>query len=575
MDKKLIVWLHEELPKWESKGWISQESASAMKVFYGEIGPRKTPSLMRLVALFLGLLLVGLGIFLLFAGYWYSFSPAGRLDWCIALLLIALFVLGGGVWKAPRGGLVAEGIGLFFVLVLTMVTFLMADTYYTGAGIGIYCLIIMLLSMQAVYLLGSQLAMIAILGVSLLWSTSPHDITIWGEPAWLWVLLALGVPFYLERLRSRSTGLVSVLWLSWAYVAALFGAFFFTINSYQLSLGLFFVASLSAVTFALGSVSKEQGLWTLPFRGIGALGLIYVVVDGTFLGTWEEEAATVPGIGTMVLAIAALVLVAGAIRALWREKQGLEILITLCPLVVGLLVVTVHMGVTALTASILFNTYIVILAAVMFFRGGMTNRVALVNGCIFAFLAMIGARFFDPAFTFVERGLTFIIAGVAIFVVNLFYMWRKHAEREAINSSVGRANRRLQRKGASTIAVQVTRKSGGISADSDSNIGREGTAYHEDATERSISSADSGVINTDRGVINADGSVTNVANGITNAGGGVTNGVSHDGANHTSAEVGADEAHVAASGSQSSARGTQSSRRPWDLVGGEEDHDEK
>ncbi len=113
MDKKLIVWLHEELPKWESKGWISQESASAMKVFYGEIGPRKTPSLMRLVALFLGLLLVGLGIFLLFAGYWYSFSPAGRLDWCIALLLMALLILGGGVWKAPRGGLVAEGSFLY------------------------------------------------------------------------------------------------------------------------------------------------------------------------------------------------------------------------------------------------------------------------------------------------------------------------------------------------------------------------------------------------------------------------------------------------------------------------------
>lgn len=446
MDKKLIIWLHEELPKWEKKGWISHENAAAMKVSYGSIGPRKTPSLMRLVALLLGLLLVGLGIFLLFAGYWYSFSPAGRLDWCIAVLLVAIIALGGGLWKAPRGGLGAEAVGLFYVLVVTMTTFLMADTYYTGAGIGIYCLIIMVLTLPVVYLLGSQLSMIAFLGISLLWSTSAHDITIWGEPAWIWVLLALGGPFFAERLRSRTVGLISTLWLSWAYVAALFGAFFFTINSYQLSLGLFFVATLSAVTFALGSVSKEQGLWTLPFRGIGALGLIYVVVAGTFLGTWEEEAATTPGIGALLLAVAALVLIGGAIRALWRDKQGLEILITICPLVVGLLIVTVHMGVTALTASILFNTYVVILAVVMFFRGGVTNRVALVNGCIFAFLAMIGARFFDPAFTFVERGLTFIVAGAAIFVVNLFYMWRKQAERNSINASVQRAGRRMHRK---------------------------------------------------------------------------------------------------------------------------------
>ena len=233
-------------------------------------------------------------------------------------------------------------------------------------------------------------------------------------------------------------------------------------------MSLFFIASLSAVIFALGSVTREQGLWALPSRGIGSLGLIYVVVQGTFLGTWTEEAATSPGIGSLLIALLGLVLVAGAIRALWRKNLGLEMLITACPLVVGLLIIGVHSGFTSLTASILFNTYIGILALIMLLRGGMTNRIGLVNGCVFTVLAMVGARFFDPAFTFIERGMTFIFAGAVIFVVNAFYMWRKHEEREQINASVGRAGRRLRRKGAGVTNVSGTVAKKRVKASADS-----------------------------------------------------------------------------------------------------------
>ena len=86
---------------------------------------------------------------------------------------------------------------------------------------------------------------------------------------------------------------------------------------------------------------------------------------------------------------------------------------------------SVHWGVTPLTGSILFNVYVVLLAIVLLWQGTVTKRVGLVNGCIFTFLAMIAARFFDPTFSFVERGFTFMVTGVAIFAVNLFYMWRK------------------------------------------------------------------------------------------------------------------------------------------------------
>ncbi|SUP43440.1 DUF2157 domain-containing protein [Veillonella criceti] len=454
MNKQRIVWLHEQLPTWEEKGWISKEHAAQMRVFYGTIETKNGPSWRRLLVLLLGLLLISLGLFLLFAGYWYSFSPAGRMDWCIALLLVAVVALGLGVWKTPRSSLYAECVGLFYALALILSTWLMADTYYTGEGMGFYALICMVLLLPVVYLLGSNFTMIVYLLIALCWSVSAHDVTIWGEPIWLWLLLAAGSPFFAEQLRKRTQSYLSVLWLSWVYVGAIFGAIFFTINSYQLSLGLFFVAALSAATYALGSLSREQGIWSLPFRGVGVLGLMYVVVYGTFLRTWQEEAVANVGWLSIVLAILALALVVGGLHALWQKRQGPELLITLCPLVVGILMGLAHGGVAPLTVSIIFNLYVICLAIVLLWQGTMAKRVALVNGCIFTFLAIIGARFFDPAFTFVERGFTFIIVGAAIFVVNLFYMWRKQAQQGRINSSVANASRRMRRKKASEIMVE-------------------------------------------------------------------------------------------------------------------------
>lgn len=32
MNKQRIVWLHEQLPTWEEKGWISKEHAAQMRV---------------------------------------------------------------------------------------------------------------------------------------------------------------------------------------------------------------------------------------------------------------------------------------------------------------------------------------------------------------------------------------------------------------------------------------------------------------------------------------------------------------------------------------------------------------
>ena len=142
MNIKHIRWLHEELEQWREEGLISEEQSQRLQAKYGFI-PKEGPSWTRLITVLGGAALILMGIILLFAGYWYGFSPNGRFDWSLVILLLAIAIVGGGVWKAKPASMVAEAITVIYMAILTTSTLLVADTYYTGEHMGLYVLIIL------------------------------------------------------------------------------------------------------------------------------------------------------------------------------------------------------------------------------------------------------------------------------------------------------------------------------------------------------------------------------------------------------------------------------------------------
>ena len=142
MNVKHIHWLHKELDQWKEEGIISEEQSHQLQAKYGFI-PKEGPSWTRLITVLAGAILILLGIILLFAGYWYGFSPNGRFDWSLAILLLAIAVVGGGVWKAKPASMIAESITVIYMGLLTATTLLVADTFYTGEHMGLYVLIIL------------------------------------------------------------------------------------------------------------------------------------------------------------------------------------------------------------------------------------------------------------------------------------------------------------------------------------------------------------------------------------------------------------------------------------------------
>lgn len=440
MNVKHIHWLHKELDQWKEEGIISEEQSHQLQAKYGFI-PKEGPSWTRLITVLAGAILILLGIILLFAGYWYGFSPNGRFDWSLAILLLAISVVGGGVWKAKPASMVAESITVIYMGLLTATTLLVADTFYTGEHMGLYVLIILCCALPIIYVLDSALGMILYLIGVLGWSFSSHPLNTWVGPVAVGGLLLVAVPYYIRRFGkyqgSKDSLLVSV---SWAFIGAIFGEVFFILSTYEPQMNLFFISVLGAVTYGLGTLEKKIALLALPCKGIGAIALLYTIVEGTYISTWMRIGESTMAWWLwfcMVLSLGIAVLV---LRRLVLAKR-IESTIGLIPFVIfGCYVVTVS-GATPILTSILFNAYILVAALGTFIRGTLVKKVSLLNSSILTLIAMFGARFFDPSFTFVERGVSFLVLGVIVLGINALYLWRKRLQRVKVNQRVRQARR--------------------------------------------------------------------------------------------------------------------------------------
>lgn len=442
MSIKHIRWLHEELEQWREEGLISEEQSHQLQAKYGYI-PKAGPSWTRLITVLGGAALILLGIILLFAGYWYGFSPNGRFDWALVILLLAITIVGGGVWKAKPASTIAEAITVIYMGILTTSTLLVADTYYTGEHMGLYVLIILCCSLPIIYILDSALGMILYLIGVLGWSFSNHPLNAWVGPAAVGGLLLVAVPYYIRRFgqyqQVKDPLLVSV---SWAFVGAIFGEVFFTLSTYEPQMNLFFISVLGAVTYGLGTLEKKITLLALPCKGVGAIALLYTIVEGTYLSTWVRIGESTMAWWLWCCMLLSLGVAFLVLRRLVLGKR-IESAIGLIPFAIfGCYVVTVS-GSTPILTSILFNAYIFVAALGTFIRGTLVKKVSLLNSSILTLIAMFGARFFDPSFTFIERGVSFLVLGIIVLGINAIYLWRKGKQRATMNQRVRQARRQV------------------------------------------------------------------------------------------------------------------------------------
>lgn len=435
MERTKLLWLREQLEIWEKEGIITKQNKTDIRNYCGKIPLKKTPTLKRLSLILGGISLILLGCFLLLAGFWHSFSPNGRFDIILVMLTVVLGIESLALWQTKPGSTIRDIASIMYMVVMLSATYLMSDVYPLGDINGVGILITIVLSIFTGYFMKSAYVVGFSLLLSILWCTTSTAYLYGAKLVWLLILLAL--PFYKNMLKDDTYTSNSKIFVSWSLVMAVFFSFFFTLQTTGASINILLLTNLALITYLLGRISNMHGLWSLPFRSIGIAGLLYVIFVGTFSGTWSDIASlmTIHAVDYL-LAFSSLGIIGYLIFIVCRQKLYLDIFIAGFAPIMGLCTIMACYQIMPLVITVLLNIYTLVVAALFVLAGIWQHKSSMINLPIIVLVDMILARFFDPSFTFLERGISFITVGLLVLIGNIIYLWNKNNTDQKFNREV-------------------------------------------------------------------------------------------------------------------------------------------
>lgn len=442
-------WLLRELPGLVAQGVLSEASAEALRRHYGrppsaDAVPRWTLAVLGVA----GAVLVGAGITLLLAHNWEEIPRLGRAALALLLLLATQSLAGWARFR--RSGSLAwrEGTAALLALAIGASISLVSQAYQIPGELESFLLIWIVLGLPVFYLLDSRVAA-ALYPVGLAsWfaaSTSAGGLRLpWVDPgegvADLLLLLALGAagaPYLLRQIRERGGELRTAFLVLVTTCTLPVIALVCLIQWADLGATVLLTfASLFAALFAAGraSVRAGAGTWSAPLAAVGGLGTAVTLFVLSFRVPWESAwekgagPAASEGVSEALVLIPALAL--GGL-ALWGAARLLragalpEALLAGFPLVAGAgaLLAFGDQGQTA--ATLLVNLYGLGLALVLLVSSLREGRLVPANAALLFLSVLVAARFFDAEFSFVARGLAFIVLGLSFLGLNLILVKRR------------------------------------------------------------------------------------------------------------------------------------------------------
>lgn len=425
--KRHIEWLYEQLPKLAEQGILSEEQSEKIKVYFDSVETRPAYNWAFITIAVIGALLIGGGIILIFAYNWDDLSRFWRTVLSFLPLLMGLAIYGYVLFRKRQSVAWVEGSSAFLMLMLASSIALVSQTYHILGTTEQFLLTWLLPGVLLLYLMPSTLcAIIYYIGIAS-WAVETRG----SESVWYWALLAAGLPHLLWALR-RTSEPVRYRLLGWALVATIPFAWFATIED---SLELYSV---------LGS-AMVVGVWYLfekfaapdrhvnpifqPFRTFAIVSIyiglmILTYVDNYYPIDWKQlwlgkNYAPWAAIVNFIVWIGVL---AGYIFMLVRRATSLPLhgyFAALFP--VFLLVLMVLSPQTGdWTPRLASNVYLLAWGIAYLYSGIQYSRMGLVNLGMLIILVLIAFRFFDTEWSYLSKGIAFVLLGSAFLGVNLY-----------------------------------------------------------------------------------------------------------------------------------------------------------
>ena len=195
-----------------------------------------------------------------------------------------------------------------------------------------------------------------------------------------------------------------------------------TILIAYMSLFSAFVMMSQLKTFETGRVL------TNAFLVVGSLGIIVLLLALSFDWYWDElsdgSLNVIIGHSESIVSMVLILVCAGLLLLLLKSKRWGDINSKSYAFIV--FVILFFLGLKSPgTSQFLINILILILAIHTIRDGAQRNHLGILNYGLLILTALITCRFFDTDFSFVVRGLLFIIVGIGFFAANYYIIQKR------------------------------------------------------------------------------------------------------------------------------------------------------
>jgi len=425
MSQKNVKWLYEQLPELVEKKVIPTESVELIRSYYGPVNKNLGSRTMLMIFGIIGVILVGLGMILILAHNWEKLDRMTRTVIIVGKLLTAQIIAGAVIWLKKDQAVWTESASTFLMLIIGASIALIGQTYHIADDFSSFILTWMLLSIPLVYIMKvTTPALLYLIGITI-WAISADSGV---DKHFIWPLLGLTGFYYWQLLKRNRYGNPAVL-LSWALTLCFYICFGKAFAIQLQSLSTVVYATLFAITYFIGLIwfDDSEKNWKKPFKTIGVAGCISVSFLFTTKNVWKSigwgldrtEMAEAFLLGSLM--VVALLL----IGIVMKKKRKRNILFGIAPVVVGFGLVLLYFDRSGINATVLMNAYVFFLSITLILRGVREGSLGVLNVGMLMVAAMMIMRFFDSNFSFVVRGLAFVVMGSCFLVTNWVMVRRK------------------------------------------------------------------------------------------------------------------------------------------------------
>ncbi len=424
-NKKHIKWLYEQLPELISKGIIQQDQAEKLKEHFGEAEEKPAYHIGFIVVGILGTLLISGGIILIFAYNWENLPKAWRTIFSFAPLVIAQIFYGYAYFKKRDSITWVEGASIFLMLMIAASIALVSQTYHISGTMENFLWIWLVLSIPLMYLLPASLAAIVYqIGIAS-WAMQRDD----SDSVWYWLLLVAVVPHLVLNLRKQAEPIRQNL-LGWTLVSTILFGWFGTIETSISEFSFLGTNLLFSTFYLLGEqvYHRSRRFVDIPFQVFGVTGiavfllfLTYQVQTSAFMPNEILYGKYLDPPAGIVNFIVLLLLMLGYGYLLLKDFMKRNIIghfAAFIPFFMLLVILLSRSGLGGL-AMLLSNLYLLAYGIAYLVNGVQARRMSWVNIGLLFILALATLRFFDTDWSFVVKGIAFILLGLGFLSANI------------------------------------------------------------------------------------------------------------------------------------------------------------